>query len=116
MDYRKFITFIKNDFEYSNSKYPSIKFFRSNIILIFIWFWTLEKMYNKENLNIEQLIDDIPKGFGSRPTIFKFINLAIKKKYLLKKTDTKDKRKYQLVLSPDSVMEFENWAKGYQGF
>ena len=71
--------FIKNDFENSNSKYPSIKFFRSNIILIFIWFWTLEKMYNKENLNIEQLIEDIPRGFGSRPTIFKFINLAIKK-------------------------------------
>ena len=116
MDYKKFITFIKNDYEISNSKYPSIKFFRSNIILIFIWFWTLEKMYNKKNLNIEQLIEDIPKGFGSRPTIFKFINLAIKKKYLLKIRDSKDKRKFQLKLSHDSILEFENWAKGYRGF
>ena len=116
MDYRKFISFIKNDFENSNSKYPSIKFFRSNIILIFIWFWTLEKMYEKKNLNVEQLIEDIPKGFGSRPTIFKFINLAIKKKYMLKISDPKDKRKFQLKLSNDSILEFENWAKGFRGF
>ena len=111
MDYKKFITFIKNDFENSNSKYPSIKFFRSNIILIFIWFWTLEKMYNKENLNIEQLIEDIPRGFGSRPTIFKFINVAVKKKYLLKISDTLDKRKFKLRLSDQSIEEFEKWAQ-----
>ena len=36
----------------------------------------------------EKLIDDIPRGFGSRPTIFKFINLAVNKKYLLKIPDT----------------------------
>ena len=116
MDYKKFIIFIKNDFENSNSKYQTIKFFRSNIILIFIWFWTLEKMYNKENLNIEQLIEDIPKGFGSRPTIFKFINLSIKKKYLLKINDPSDKRKFQLKLSKESIEEFESWAKGFKGF
>ena len=116
MDYKKFITFIKNDFENSNSKYPSIKFFRSHIILIFIWFWTLEKMYNKKNLNIEQLIENIPKGYGSRPTIFKFINIAIKKQYLLKLTDKLDKRKFTLKLSQQSIEEFENWAKGFRGF
>ena len=116
MDYKKFITFIKNDFEKSNSKYPSIKFFRSDIMLIFIWFWTLEKMYNKEDLNIEQLIEDIPRGFGSRPTIFKFINLAFKKKYMLKINDPKDKRKFKLKLSHDCIQEFESWAKGYRGF
>jgi hypothetical protein len=116
MDYKKFITFIKNDYEISNSKYSSIKFFRSNIILIFIWFWTLEKMYNKKSLNIEQLIDDIPKGFASRPTIFKFINIAIKKKYLLKISDQKDKRKFKLKLSQDSILEFETWARGFRGF
>ena len=116
MDYKKFITFIKNDYEISNSKYPSIKFFRSNIILIFIWFWTLEKMYNKKNLNIEQLIEAIPKGFGSRPTIFKFINAAIKKKYLLKISDPLDKRKFKLKLSSQSIEEFEKWAQGFRGF
>jgi len=116
MDYKKFITFIKNDFEVSNSKFQTIGFFRSNIILIFIWFWTLERMYNKANLNIEQLIDDIPKGFGSRPTIFKFINLAIKKKYLLKINDPLDKRKFKLKLSKESIEEFESWAKGFRGF
>ena len=116
MDFKKFTTFLKKDFEISNSKYSSIKFFRSNIILIFIWFWTLEKMYNKENLYIQQLIEDIPKGFGSRPTIFKFINFAIKKKYLLKISDKKDKRKFQLKLSDESLKEFESWASGFKGF
>ena len=116
MDFKKFIIFIKNDYEISNSKYPSIKFFRSNIILIFIWFWTLEKIYSKEDLNIEQLIDDIPKGFGSRPTIFKFINVAFKKKYLLKISDPLDKRKFKLKLSQESIEEFEKWAQGFRGF
>ena len=116
MDYKKFITFIKNDFENSNSKYQTIKFFRSNIILIFIWFWTLEKMYNKESLNIEQLIENIPKGYGSRPTIFKFINVAIKKKYLLKISDVSDKRKFKLKLSQQSIEEFERWAQGFRGY
>tara|TARA_Y100000389_G_C17410610_1_gene490683 strand:- start:174 stop:524 length:351 start_codon:yes stop_codon:yes gene_type:complete len=116
MDYKKFIIFIKNDFEKSNDKYQSIKFFRSNIILIFIWFWTLEKMYNKKDLNIEKLIDDIPRGFGSRPTIFKFINLAVNKKFLLKIPDATDKRKFLLSLSNQSILEFESWARGFRGF
>ena len=116
MDYKKFITFLRNDFESSNSKYQTIKFFRSNIILIFIWFWILEKMYSKKNLNIEELVESIPKGFGTRPTIFKFINLAIKKKYISKIIDPTDKRKYKLKLSEQCVVEFESWAKGFRGF
>ncbi len=44
------------------------------------------------------------------------INLAIKKKYLLKISDPKDKRKFQLKLSHESISEFENWAKGFRGF
>ena len=73
-------------------------------------------MYNKKNLNIEQLVDSIPKGFGTRPTIFKFINLAIKKKYISKIVDPTDKRKFKLKLSYQCVVEFENWAKGFRGF
>ena len=66
--------------------------------------------------SIEKLIDDIPKGFGSRPTIFKFINLAINRKYLLKTSDTVDKRKFILRLSNQSILDFESWAKGFRGF
>ena len=73
-------------------------------------------MYNKSILNIEQLIDDIPRGFGSRPTIFKFINSAIKKKFLLKISDPSDKRRYQLKLSQQSIHEFEEWSEGFKGF
>jgi len=116
MDYKGFVRFLKNDFETSNNKYPTIKFFRSNIILIFIWFWILDKMYNKKELNIEKLVEGIPKGFATRPTIFKFINLAIKKKYISKIIDTTDKRKFILKLTDQCVREFESWAKGFKGF
>tara|TARA_Y100000996_G_C22537347_1_gene648770 strand:- start:203 stop:553 length:351 start_codon:yes stop_codon:yes gene_type:complete len=116
MDYIKFIKFLRYDFERSNKKYPTIKFFRSDLILIFIWFWSLEKMYAKKNVFIEELIDEIPKGFGSRPTILKFINYAIKKKHMLKISDLKDKRKFNLIPSEQTIKEFEDWAKGYKGF
>ena len=116
MDYKKFITFLRSDFDSSNNKYPTIKFFRSHMILIFIWFWILDKMYNKKTLNIEQLVEGIPKGFGTRPTIFKFINLAIRKRYISKIIDQTDKRKFKLKLSDQCIEEFESWAKGFKGF
>ena len=45
MNYLKFTKFLKEDYEKSNSKFPSIKFFRSDLILIFIWFWILENEF-----------------------------------------------------------------------
>ena len=47
MDYLKFTKFLKNDFENSNKKFKSIAFYRSDLILIFIWFFVLEKHYTK---------------------------------------------------------------------
>jgi len=116
MNYLKFTKFLKEDYEKSNSKFSSIKFFRSDLILIFIWFWILEKHYSKKEFNIEQLISEIPKGYGSRPTIFKFIDLSIKNKFLIKVKNLHDKRKNNLKPSALTIKEFEDWAKGFSGF
>ena len=53
MNYLKFTKFLKEDYEKSNLRFPSIKFFSSDLILIFIWFWILEKYYSKKDFSIE---------------------------------------------------------------
>ena len=116
MNYLKFTKFLKIDFETSNNKYKSIGFYRSDLILIFIWFFVLEKYYSKSPYSLEDLINDIPKKFASRPTIFKFIDTAFKKRYLEKIKNPKDKRKFNLKPSKITIEEFEKWAKGFSGF
>ena len=121
MDYLKFTKFLKHDFEKSNQKFNSIKFFRSELVLIFIWFWILENYYkSKENQlfksNVETLVSEIPKGLGSRPTIFKFIEQAIASKFIIKIIDPTDKRKWNLKPSDQTIQEFEEWSSGFSGF
>jgi len=121
MDYLKFTKFLKHDFEESNQKYNSIKFFRSELVLIFIWFWILENYYKSiENhsfkSNVETLISEVPKELGSRPTIFKFIEQAINSKFIIKVIDPKDKRKWNLRPSKQTIEEFEKWSSGFSGY
>ena len=116
MDYLKFLSFLKNDFVISNSKYQSVSFFRSDLILIIIWFYVLEKHYKGQSYSSEDLISEIPRKYASRPTVFKFINLAIKKKYLLKIKNEKDKRKFDLKPTNNTIDEFQKWSVGFRGF
>ena len=121
MDYLKFSMFMKEDFEVSNKKYNSIKFFRSELVLVFIWFWVLENYYkSKENhsfkSNVETLVSEIPKELGSRPTIFKFIEQAIASKFIIKIIDPEDKRKWNLKPSAQTIQEFEEWSSGFSGY
>ena len=116
MDFKKFTLFLKEDFNKSNSKYPSIKFFRSELILIMIWFWILEKYYKNEICISENLIQEIPTELASRPTIFKFLEVAISKGYILKNSDLDDKRKLSLKPSVQTINEFESWAIGFKGY
>ncbi len=116
MNYQKFTSFLKKDFDTSNNKFPSIKFFRSELVLILIWFWILEKHYRNEICNTENLIQEIPKEHASRPTIFKFIEVSIKKGFIDKNTDINDKRRFILKPSDQTINEFEKWALGFKGF
>ena len=46
----------------------------------------------------------------------KIIDIAVAKKYFIKKIDEKDKRKYNLFPSTQVVDEFKEWAKVFKDF
>ncbi len=61
-------------------------------------------------------MQEIPKEYASRPTIFKIIDDAVAKDYFIKEIDKNDKRKYNLFSSSKTIAEFEEWAKVFKGF
>ena len=111
MNYLKLIQNLKQDLKLNLNKYQSVKFFRKNIVSYWIWFEVLEQYYNNNNCNIETIIQNIPNELGSRPTFFKVIDTGVAKKYFIKELDKKDKRKFNLIPSQQTVKEFEDWAK-----
>ena len=115
MDYLKFLQSLKKDLIKSNSDFKSVKFFRKDIVSVWIWFVVLEQYYNNNN-NIENIISEIPKEYASRPTIFKIIDDAVSKKYFEKIVDKNDRRKNNLLPTSQTINEFEKWAKVFKGF
>ena len=112
MNYLKLIQNLKQDLKLNLNKYQTVKFFRKDIISYWIWFEVLEQYYyNYNNYNIENIIQNIPNELGSRPTLFKVIDTAVHKKYFIKELDKKDKRKFNLIASQQTIKEFEEWAK-----
>ena len=111
--YLKLIQNLTQDLEKNLNKFQTVKFFRKDIVSYWIWFLVLEKHFdnNNNNNNIESIIQNIPGELGSRPTLFKVIDIAVAKKYFIKVLDKKDKRKFNLIPSQQTVKEFEEWAK-----
>ena len=116
MNYLKLVQTLKKDLNKANIDFETVKFFRKDFVSVWIWFCVLEQSYNNNNNNIENIIREIPTGYASRPTIFKIIDDAVSKKYFEKIVDEKDKRKYNLFPTSQSIKEFEEWAKVFQGF
>ena len=69
-----------------------------------------------KNINIQNIMREIPYEIASRPTVYKIIHSAVVKKYFIKVKDEKDKRKYNLFPSTQVVNEFKEWAKIFKGF
>ena len=116
MNYLKFLQSLKKDLNQSNSDFETVKFFRKDIVSVWIWFCVLEQYYNNNNNNIENTISEIPKEYASRPTIFKIIDDAVSKKYFERIVDKNDKRKYNLFPTSQTIKEFEEWSKVFKGF
>ena len=116
MNYLKLLQTLKKDLNTSNIEFETVKFFRKDFVSVWIWFCVLEQYYNKNNHNIENIMSEIPNEYASRPTIFKIIDDAVSKKYFEKILDEKDKRKYNLFPAPQTIKEFEQWAKVFKGF
>ena len=117
VNYLKFLKSLKKDLKQSNSDFETVKFFRKDIVSVWIWFCVLEQYYNNNNNNnIENVISEIPNEYASRPTIFKIIDDAVSKKYFEKIVDENDKRKYNLFPTSQTIKEFEEWSKVFKGF
>ena len=115
MNYLKLIQNLKQDLKERLNDFETVKFFRKDIVSYWIWFSVLERYYNNNNNNIESIIQEIPGELGSRPTLFKVIDNAVAKKYFFKELDKKDKRKFNLIPSQQTIKEFEEWAKIFKG-
>ena len=116
MDSLKLIKILRNDLNQSHSQFISIKFFRRNLPSYWIWISILERYYNNNNDNIENTIKEIPSEHASRPTLFKIIDNAVKKNYLVKEIDKIDKRKINLFPASQTIKEFEEWTKVFKDF
>ena len=107
---------LRKDLSHSKSQVVTIKFFRRNLSSYWVWICILERFFNKSNNNnIENIIKEIPSEHASRPTLFKIIDDAVKKKYLVKEVDKNDKRKFNLFPTQQTIDEFEEWAKIFKG-
>ena len=114
MDYLKLLTTLNLDL--NNGNPSSIKFFRTSIYSIFIWFQVLICYYKKENLTTEQLLKEKFLSNISRPTVFKIIDNAVAKGYLVKIINSTDHRKFNIKPSANTVKEYEEWALIYKGY
>jgi len=116
MNYLKLVQNLQQDLKERLNDFETVKFFRKDIVSYWIWFSVLEKYYNNNNNNnIESIIQNIPNELGSRPTLFKVIDTAVTKKYFIKELDNKDKRKFNLIPSQQTIKEFEEWAIIFKG-
>ena len=77
MNSLELIKILRKDLSQSHSKFKSIKFFRRNLSSYWIWICILERFFNNNNNNIENIIKEIPSEHASRPTLFKIINDAV---------------------------------------
>ena len=61
-----------------------------------MWICILGHLTVKNYTNIESIIKEIPSVYASRPTIFKVMDDAVTKKYLIKEIDVKDRSKQNM--------------------
>ena len=116
MDHLKLIQSLNKDLNQSNFEFKIIKFFRKDIVSVSIWLCVLEQYYKNNNINVESIMLAIPNEYASRPTIFKISNNAVSKKYFIKIIDTNDKRKNNIFPTLQTIKEFEEWSKVFEGF
>ena len=114
MNYLKLLTALNLDLNNGNT--GSVKFFRTNIYSIFIWFQVLIYYYKKENLTTELLLKEKFLSNISRPTVFKIIDNAVVKGYLSKVINEEDHRKFNILPSKVTLREYEEWAQIYKGY
>lgn len=117
MDYLRLLTNLRKDLILSNEDFPSVKFFRKDIVSVWVWFIVLENFFDgKKDISSEEILREIPNQYSSRPTIFNIINDGVEKKFFYKTKNEKDSRKYIIQPTEQCVNEFKKWALIFKGF
>ena len=92
---------------------PSIKFFRSNRAYGYImWLTIIDCYYEKKNVSIDKLINDLEK-YASRRTVIDFISKGVEAKFIKKINSTEDKRKTLIKPTDITIKEYSEWSKEF---
>tara|TARA_B110000008_G_scaffold241586_1_gene249515 strand:- start:363 stop:710 length:348 start_codon:yes stop_codon:yes gene_type:complete len=92
---------------------PSVKFFRSSGAYGYIiWLTIINCYFEKKNISIEKLVNDVQK-YASRRTIIDFINKGVNAKFLKKKNSLEDKRKTLIEPTDITLKEYSEWSKEF---
>ena len=92
---------------------PSIKFFRSNGAYGYImWLTIIDCYYEKKNVSIDKLINDLEK-YASRRTVIDFISKGVEAKFIKKINSTEDKRKTLIKPTDITIKEYSEWSKEF---
>ena len=110
MEHLKLLNNLNNDLFKFNNNFKSVKFFSKDIVNMKIWFIIFISYYNNKNLHSEDIITKIPRECASRITVFRIIDDAVKKSFVLKTKNINDKRKFNIIPSITTIKEFENWC------
>ena len=94
--------------------YPLVFLFKRNLGSWILMLKMMESYYGGEGeLNIEKLIDIIPRHLTSRVSLFNLINEAEEAGILIKTKSTIDTRKKTIIPSNKFIEQYEKWLNEY---
>jgi len=113
MKYVEIIQLLREGLGDSEPPHKSIAFFRSDKVSMIVWLVILNSHYQKEKCNTESIFLNIPSHLASRPTVYKHIDNATSKGYVIKKQNEDDHRIFNLYPSDITISEFEGWVNKF---
>ena len=94
--------------------YPLVFLFKRNLGSWILMLKMMDSHYEgKDELNIEKLIDIIPRHLTSRVSLFNLINEAEEAGVLIKTQSKIDTRKKTILPSEKFIDEYEKWLNEY---
>ena len=113
MNYLNIIELLYEGLEPYEHPHESIAFFKKDKISMLLWLLVLRFHYQKKDCNTESIFLNIPSHLASRPTVYKHIDNATSKGYVIKKQNQDDHRIFNLYPSDTTIREFEEWVNKF---
>jgi hypothetical protein len=107
-------SFLINFYLDRSKTYPLVFLFKRNLGSWILMLKMMESHYaGADDLNIEKLIDIIPRYLTSRVSLFNLINEAEDAGILIKTKSRTDTRKKTILPSDKFIEEYEKWLNEY---